>query len=104
MKEQNDLLLTREETIIAVCGECPFEGEFTDEQCHACQRQLDGVAKAQLSKDKTKLAGLMDKVVALERERDGEVWYWSGDGNDHPESLCCPILIEPEDMLKLLGQ
>ena len=47
---------------------------------------------------------LGDKVTALERERGGEVWYWLGDGNDHPENLCCPILIEPEDLNKLLSQ
>ena len=44
---------------------------------------------------------LQDKVEVLERERSGEVWYWLGDGNDHPESLTCPILIEPQDLIKL---
>ncbi len=36
--------------------------------------------------------------MALYRERIGEVWYWQGDGEDHVESLSCPILIEPEAM------
>lgn len=26
---------------------------------------------------------------------NGEVWYWQGDGEDHLESLTCPILITP---------
>jgi len=58
----------------------------------------------QLIEMKEYVIGLEDKIEALERERGGEVWYWLGDGNDHPESLCCPILIEPEDMMKILGQ
>ncbi len=45
-----------------------------------------------------------DKLNALVCERSGEVWYWLGDGYDHPESLCCPILIEPEDILELINQ
>jgi len=43
-------LLNKEETIIAVCGNCPFEGKFTDEDCHACQRNLEASAQAQTDK------------------------------------------------------
>lgn len=32
----------------------------------------------------------------LRQERDGEVWCWQGDGEDHLESLTCPVLIRPE--------
>lgn len=39
-----------EDIIIAVCGDCPFEGKFTDEECHSCQQQLEGVANAQVRK------------------------------------------------------
>lgn len=31
-----------------------------------------------------------------------EVWYWLGDGNDHLESLTCPILIEASELRELL--
>jgi len=44
--------LTPEEIIIAVCMGCPFEGKFSDEDCHACQRNLNTAAKAQLAKVK----------------------------------------------------
>ena len=37
--------LSDEAIIIAVCGECPFEGKYTDEDCHACQRQLKAIAQ-----------------------------------------------------------
>ncbi len=31
-----------------------------------------------------------------------EYWAWQGDGEDHLESLTCPIVIQPEDLRKLL--
>lgn len=39
----------------------------------------------------------------LRRERDGEVWVWQGDEEDHLESLTCPVLIQPEDLKLLIG-
>ena len=45
---------------------------------------------------------LSDENAALQRERQGEVWYWQGDGEDHLESLACPVLIEADDLRALL--
>jgi hypothetical protein len=42
-------------------------------------------------------------VNALEMEREGEVWYWLGDGEDHVESLTCPVLIEAAALRGILG-
>lgn len=30
------------------------------------------------------------------------VWYWQGDGTDHPETLGCPIIIQPGDMARIV--
>ncbi len=38
--------------------------------------------------------------AALIRERAGEVWFWQG-VDDFPESLSCPILIQPADFLPM---
>jgi hypothetical protein len=39
----------------------------------------------------------------LAREREGEVWLWSGErGEDDVESLACPVLIEAEDIRRLV--
>ena len=45
---------------------------------------------------------LKAEVEALHRERQGEVWYWQGDGEDKLESLSCPVLIEAQDLRELL--
>ena|SRR3990167_3359208 len=45
-----------------------------------------------------RVTALEAERLALHRERKGEVWYWQGDGYDFPESLCCPVLIEPEKL------
>ena len=33
----------------------------------------------------------------------GDFWLWQGNGEDHLESLVCPVLIRPETLLKLTG-
>lgn len=40
----------------------------------------------------------------LRRERDGEVWVWQGDEEDHPESLVCPVLMQPDHVIGLVGE
>ena len=32
----------------------------------------------------------------LSRIENGEVWYWGDDDEDHPESLSCPAIVEPD--------
>jgi len=57
---------------------------------------------AALADVKKEAAKVQNEVAALRRERDGEAWYWQGDGTDHLESLTCPVLIEAEDLRALL--
>ena len=45
-----------------------------------------------------------DERNDLLRERDGEVWIWQGDDDDHLESLACPILIRPEQLRDIIGE
>ncbi len=77
------------------CSNYTVYAEITAEQILAKVKEKGWKSPEQIS-------GLEDKVAALIRERDGDVWYWLGDGNDHPESLCCPILIEPEDIMQMV--
>lgn len=58
--------------------------------------------EAALADVKKEAAKLQNEVVALHRERQGEVWYYQGDGEDKLESLTCPVLIEAEDLRALL--
>ena len=45
-------VLSGEEIIITVCGDCPFEGRFSDEDCKACQRNLKAISQATVDKGK----------------------------------------------------
>lgn len=54
--------------------------------------------EAALAEVKKQAVALQNEVVALRRERQGEVWYYQGDGEDKLESLTCPVLIEAEDL------
>jgi hypothetical protein len=40
----------------------------------------------------------LNKLRALNHGDKSKAWHWMGDGNDHPESLCCPVLISSEDL------
>jgi len=59
---------------------------------------------AALADVKKEAAKVQNEVAALRRERDGEVWYWQGDGGDKLESLTCPVLIEAEDLRAILAR
>lgn len=41
-----------------------------------------------------------EELDMLRQKADGEVWIWQGDGLDHLESLTCPVMIRPEELLK----
>lgn len=46
---------------------------------------------------------LKKKLALLYSERKGEVWCWQGDGEDHLESLTCPVLISAEALRAALA-
>ena len=59
---------------------------------------------------KSKLAYLEDRNCGLEQtitnladHANGDYWAWQGDGEDHPESLSCPILIGAYDFRELFN-
>lgn len=57
-------------------------------------------AKAQ---DKT-IARLQAELnlYRLYQSDEPSIWVWQGDGEDHPESLGCPILIQPADLKAII--
>lgn len=74
--------------------------EFKD----ICIPQLD----AALTNEKESHRLTHNKVVRLkahiEAMEEKNFWGWMHDGNDHPESLVCPIVIQPDDMRDILAQ
>jgi len=57
-------VLGDEEIIITVCGDCPFEDKYSDEDCHACQRNFKVIAQAQRDSDAEYYE---DKIKALQQ-------------------------------------
>ena len=43
-----------------------------------------------------------DCRVISHRIDGGEAWLWQGDGEDHLESLTCPVVIRPEVLKRIL--
>ena len=79
------------------------EGEVTWDT-DLVRRKLVEQLEFDEARHKKEITNLQDEINALHRERDGEVWHWLGDGYDHIESLCCPVLIEPEDLMIIFGK
>lgn len=59
--------------------------------------------------EKTEADLLRDEIAWLRREletaRDmlrGDYWFWQGDGEDHLESLVCPVVIRADDLAALI--
>lgn len=47
--------------------------------------------------------GLEQTLTNLADQAAGDFWTWQGDGEDYPESLCCPILIGAQDFRDLFS-
>lgn len=47
-----------------------------------------------------KIARLQSELnlYRLYQSDEPSIWVWQGDGEDHPESLGCPVLIQPADL------
>ena len=73
-------------------------GYAKDFEAKLCERVAD-VARLEARIDWLLKWGRLD--VARDRE---EMWYWQGDGEDHLESLTCPVLIEAADLRAILAQ
>ena len=80
---------------------------ITDSWMMAC---MDALRRAEAAESENKrLRGeLADRHYQIQRalesgESSREVWYWQGDGDDHLESLTCPILITPDKLKAALS-
>lgn len=49
------------------------------------------------------LAAAWKREAAMQYKRHGEVWYWQEDGDNHIESLTCPVMIPAETLRRLLA-
>lgn len=72
----------------AAVGEVTGPNRGVVEDVQDIRSQLLEMTKAAESSD--------HQANMLRDERDGAVWCWQGDGEDHLESLTCPVLIRPE--------
>ncbi|QIE84729.1 hypothetical protein [Pseudomonas nitroreducens] len=73
------------------------------------KHKFDGLVEEVQLKDSI-IAQLRERVANLQAYRDGDsyggtgVWAWAGDGEDHLESLACPIVISANDLRALIAQ
>lgn len=73
---------------------------LTLEMIAELRRLADRVEEQQLEIDSLQRA--KEENETLRRIPRGEVWYWQGDGEDFPESLGCPVIMEPDVLRGML--
>lgn len=79
------------------CGFAPLD--FSAVPCPSCT-----ALQAEITRLQRELIDQRRVTATLRCERNGEVWIWQGDGEDHLESLTCPVLIRPEQLRALQQQ
>jgi len=60
------------------------------------------VAADQITYLEKQMQDLNHTLSMMRDQETGQVWYWQGDGQDHPESLVCPVVISANDLRALL--
>ena len=111
----------KEEIATEICTYCDKNSQDTCHSVRPCAASLKTAIDI-LTKCQRSTAQAVDKWEEFVKEKDNEisqlkgelnarylkdkeeVWYWLGDSNDHLESLCCPILIQPEDMRQVVKE
>lgn len=58
--------------------------------------------KRELDATRVKLQKVELEMATRRRLAKDEIWFWQGDGEDHLESLTCPIIITPEALREIL--
>jgi len=69
------------------------------------QKTVDeaAVLRHQLAHARDQGVRLMGMVQTLRDAAQGNYWLWQGDGEDHLESLTCPVLIAPGQLMNLIA-
>ncbi len=75
------------------------ENEFIEIISHAIQPVIDAM--------RDRNGDLQESFRVAKAHLDanqGNYWSWQGDGEDHLESLVCPVVIQPRVLEKIIGE
>jgi len=77
-----------------------FVGHKYQDGMPPIRRAVDGAISDAFIAERDALRAELRRRYEVEK---GNVWYWQADGNDHPESLTCQVMIRADDLRTLLG-
>lgn len=66
--------------------------------------ELRANAEAVVAEQVEEIARLKAEIRTLREAATGNYWRWQGDGQDHLESLVCPVLIDATDLRAIIGE
>lgn len=50
------------------------------------------------------IAELRAALAEARQFKIGHVWFWQGDGHDHPESIACPVVMSQHNLRELIAK
>jgi hypothetical protein len=82
------------------------ENDCPEHPIRALLRERDNLKERAEYAEKFGLAVADDlrSKLALVRTKRDDVWLWQGDEYDHPESLCCPVVMTADQFRSLLRE
>jgi len=57
-----------------------------------------------IERQRDELSEKVDRLTAKVEAEEGNYWSYQGDGEDHLESLVCPVVIQPKVLEKIIGE
>jgi len=57
-----------------------------------------------IERHRDELSEKVDRLTALLEAEKGNYWSYQDDGEDHLESLVCPVVIQPKVLQKIVGE
>ena len=98
----------------ADCPACNGTGEKPDKLVKGIEKVFANVAGLEPSEHKNVLGDkwkFINSMATFIRDREAErrgryidAWHWQDDGEDHLESLTCPVLIEAPELSALIEE
>ena len=81
---------TPEQIIVAALEKRGTVMKAKDDQIASLQQYIEY--------QKEDIANLQKSLTMIIDKEAGDYWTWQGDGEDHLNSLCCPVLINANDL------
>lgn len=84
------------------------ERELIKRRYEEALAEFPGSRDSEYREDGLRFIAEIETLLEEKRRRrqacEGDYWAWQGDGEDHLESLSCPVVIHPADLMVMIAE